>query len=196
MKSRAVAEQQRVMDQAVAMMREAAAQGHVEAQAWCGYLYQMGHGVARDFRPGFMYYDKAAKQGHPGAQLCAASCYETGLGVTQNYQEARRLYALASAQGYHRATKDLNELEEKIRAECPLLGKRVVLTGTSQEDLNSKTGVETSFDYGRDRHVVELDSKGESNGPDGNLKNEQGHLARHSLNGPVFAEPGTPLYPV
>ena len=49
------AEQQRVMDQALAMMREAAAQGHVKAHFWCGCLYHMGHGVAQDVRLAFMY---------------------------------------------------------------------------------------------------------------------------------------------
>ena len=58
--------------------------------------------------------------------------------MDQNYQDARRLYALASAQGYPRATAHLNELEENIRAECPLLGKRVVITGTSRDDLNGE----------------------------------------------------------
>ena len=48
-------------------------------------------------------------------------------------------------------------LDQKIRAECPLLGKRVVITGTSREDLNGRAGVATSFDHARDRYVVELD---------------------------------------
>mgnify|MGYP002821509946 CR=1 FL=1 len=156
------AEQQRVMDQAVAMMREAAAQGHVWAQFECGTLYQCGHGVAVDPRLAFMYFDKAAKQGHSPAQNMAAFCYELGLGVTQNYQEARRLYALSSAQGFPHATERLNELEEKIRAECPLLGKRVVITGTSREDLNGRVGVAQNFDASKGRYVVQLeDEEGE-----------------------------------
>merc|ERR1711988_997372 len=94
------------------------------------------------------------------AQWSLGLCYEHGTGVTQDYQVARRLYALASAQGFAKATEDLNLLDQKIRTECPLLGQRVVITGTSREDLNGRTGVATSFDHARGRYVVELDSRG------------------------------------
>ena len=50
----------------------------------------------------------------------------------------------------------LKELNEKIRTECPLLGKSVVITGTSREDLNGKTGVAISFDHARGRYLVGL----------------------------------------
>ena len=42
--------------------------------------------------------------------------------------------------------------------ECPLLGKRVVVVGTSREDLNGRAGVAATFDHARGRYVVELDS--------------------------------------
>ena len=48
--------------------------------------------------------------------------------------------------------------------ECPLLGKQVVITGTSREDLNGKAGVATSFDHARGRYAVVLDQPG-SKGP-------------------------------
>ena len=66
---------------------------------------------------------------------------------------------MASSQGFAQATESLNLLDQKIRTECPLLGKRVVITGTSREDLNGRAGVATSFDHARGRYVVELDSK-------------------------------------
>ena len=78
-------------------------------------------------------------------------------GVAQDYLEARRLYALASAQGYAPAAEYLNQLDEKIRTECPLLGKRVLITGTTREDLNDRAGVATSFDHVRGRCVLELE---------------------------------------
>ena len=85
--------------------------------------------------------------------------YEAGNGVTQNYQEARRLYALASDQGHANATKHLKELEEKIHAECPLLGNQVVVTRTSRRDMNGNTGAVASFDHARGRYVVVLDKQ-------------------------------------
>ena len=259
-------ERQDEMDQAVAMLREAADQGHMNAQATCGNLYDFGEGVAKDDRLAFVYYEKAAQQGsvkgqhntgvcygrgkgceqsyeraadwyekaarqgiaeamyllgclyrdgegrnqsfeqaakwfeqaarrsNASAQLSLGAllvngrgipqnlpralelfkqsaaqgntdalanlgiCHEFGLGVTQNYQEARRLYASASAEG----VDHLNRLEAKIRAECPFLGKPVVITGTSHEDRNSRTGTATGFDHSRGRYVVELDGGGES----------------------------------
>ena len=66
---------------------------------------------------------------------------------------------MASSQGLAQATESLNLLDQKIRTECPLLGQRVVITGTSREDLNGRAGVATSFDHARGRYVVELDSK-------------------------------------
>ena len=42
--------QQCEMDQAVAMLGEAADQGHMDSQAICGALYQFGWGVAQDDR--------------------------------------------------------------------------------------------------------------------------------------------------
>ena len=55
----------------------------------------------------------------------------------------------------------MKRLDEKIRTECPLLGKRVSITGTSREDLNGRTGVATSFDHAGGRYVVELNSEDE-----------------------------------
>ena len=77
-----------------------------------------------------------------------------GDGVVKDYLESRRFYAMASAQGLAEATKALNLLEEKIRTECPLLGKRVRVTGTGRGDLNGRIGVARSFDEAKGRYVV------------------------------------------
>ena len=61
-------------------------------------------------------------------------------------------------------------LDEKIRTECPLLGKRVQITGASRDDLNGRAGVATSFDHARGRYVVELEGKGKSNKPNTKTK--------------------------
>ena len=57
----------------------------------------------------------------------------------------------------HEALKQVNE---NIRTECPLLGKKVVVTGTSRADMNGMSGVATSFDHARGRYVVALDKQG------------------------------------
>ena len=243
--------QQLGMDQSLALLLEAAAQGHMDAQAWCGEMYHFGKGVPKDERLAFMYYKKAAQQGHvqsqhnlgnyyregrgfeqnyerafewfekaagqgcanamsslgglyyngwgvpqnykrafelwqqsralgntdPGHQSNLGRCHENGRGVAKDYLEARRLYKLASAQGYAPVTDDLNRLDERICTECPLLGKRVVVTGTSREDLNGRAGNATSFDHDRDRYVVELDGDTGHRAKE-KLKLKPGHLAQ------------------
>ena len=104
--------------------------------------------------------------------------YELGIAVTQSYQEARRRYVLASAKGFAPATERLTILDEKIEAECPLLGKRVILVGTSREDLNGRAGTAASFDHAGGRYVVELDgTDGASEDKKEKLKIKPGNLA-------------------
>ena len=105
-------------------------------------------------------FKRAALQGHMYAQSNLALCHEHGDGVAKDYLEARRLLTLASAQGHAHATKYLALLNEKIRSECPLLGKRVMITGTSREDLNGRFGVARSFDEAAGRYVVRLRGAG------------------------------------
>ena len=89
-------------------------------------------------------------------------CHENGDGVPQNYQEARRLYQLSAAQDPTKTTpahEALKRMNEKIRTECPLLGKRVMITGTSREDLNGMTAMAASFDHVQGRYAVALDKQ-------------------------------------
>ena len=101
-------------------------------------------------------FKRATLQGDVNAQGMLGACYEHGAGVAKNYLEALRLLTLASAQGSAPATEDLTRLEEKIRTECLLLGKRVMITGTSREDLNGRVGVARSYDEANGRYVVRL----------------------------------------
>ena len=103
-------------------------------------------------------------------------CHEFGQGTTKNYTEARHLYERALAQGHTAAAEYLKQLDEKIRTECPLLGKRVVITGTSREDLNGRAGKATSFDHDRDRYVVELDDDTDATQGKGKLSLKPGNL--------------------
>ena len=54
--------QQRGMDQSRSLLLEAAAQGHMNAQALCGNIYDFAQGVAEDDRLAFVYYEMAARQ--------------------------------------------------------------------------------------------------------------------------------------
>ena len=83
-------------------------------------------------------------------------CYELGVGTTQNYNEARKCFVQAAKHGKPEATRALKRIDEKIRTESPLVGKRVVVFGTSREDLNGKAGMAVSFDHARGRYVVSI----------------------------------------
>ena len=90
------AKQQREMEQAVAMLREAADQGHMLAQAHCGMLYGLGgHGVAKDDRLDFVYSEKAAQQGDVFSQFNTGNNYHHGLGCEQSHERAAQWFGKA-----------------------------------------------------------------------------------------------------
>ena len=88
-------QQQREMDQAVAMLREAANQGHVKAQGCCGDLYSFGDGVAKDDRLAFVYYEMAAQQGDARCQHNAGIHYRNGQGCEQSYERAAEWFEIS-----------------------------------------------------------------------------------------------------
>ena len=143
-----------------------------------GPLYLNGEGIPQSDKRAFELFQQSMALGNTDHNLYfnVGLCHEFGLGAAKDYQEARRFYTLASAQGFAQATAELIQLEDKILTECPLLGKRVVITGTSREDLNGRTGVATSFDHSGDRYVVELDENAGRKGK-GNLKLKPRNLA-------------------
>ena len=109
------AEQQREMDQAVALLKEAADQGCVEAQAHCGELYWFGFGVANDDQLAFVYYQKAAIQGHARAQCSLGVAYELGQGVPQSHGKAFELYNQSAASGNAHAQCNLGTCYRECR---------------------------------------------------------------------------------
>ena len=76
------------MNQAVAMLREAADQGHTMAQGYCGDMYTFGWGVAKTERLAFLYDEKAAQQGERDAQCNTGIRYRDGLGCDQSYERS------------------------------------------------------------------------------------------------------------
>ena len=113
------------------------------------------------------------------AQAMLARIRELGRGIAKDYLEARRLYMLASAQGYVHAIVLLTQLEETIRTECPLLGKRVKVTGTSRADLNGRVGVARSFDEAKGRYVLELHRAGDIKASKKHSEIKPGNLIAH-----------------
>ena len=146
-------------------------------QSNLGAFHFQGKGCEQSYERAAEWLNRAASAGYREAQCMLALLHEAGLGVAKDYLEARRLYTLASVQGYAHATGLLKGLEETIRTECPLLGKRVKITGTSRGDLNGRVGVARSFDEAKGRYVVELDREGAGKASKGHLEIKPGNLA-------------------
>ena len=66
------------MEEVVAMLTEAAAQGHMEAQAYLGQIYSFGEGVAVDDGRSFKLCRQAARQGHAQSQFNVGNRYRDG----------------------------------------------------------------------------------------------------------------------
>jgi len=74
-----------------------AKQGYAFAQRDVAWLYNYGHGVARDLDQAYYWYCKAAAAGHADAQFTLGLWYEVGVGpVKQSIQEANRWYRRAA----------------------------------------------------------------------------------------------------
>ena len=130
-----------------------------------GDLYRYGRGVPQSHERAVELFKQSAAQGHPIGEYNLAICLELGEGVTQDYKEARRLFAKCAKQGDPDAIACLKRVDAKSRAGIirklsPLVGKRVVITGTSREDLNGRVGLALSFDESKGRYVVRLEEQG------------------------------------
>ena len=79
--------------------REAAEQGHANAQYNLGIMYDGGQGVPQSYAESIKWYRLAAEQGFASAQFNMGVMYDNGLGVPQNYAEAVKWYRLAAEQG-------------------------------------------------------------------------------------------------
>lgn len=88
-----------VMEQALRLLRQAAADGNPEAQYRLGVMYANAEGVALDYVEAARWIGHAATKGHPQAQSILAWLYASGFGVAQDDAEAGRWYVRAAEQG-------------------------------------------------------------------------------------------------
>jgi localization factor PodJL len=80
-------------------LREAASQGHPNAQFIIAGRYLEGHGVAQDMAKAAYWYGLAAAQGLAPAQYRLATLYELGRGVPKNLKTAATWYERAAMRG-------------------------------------------------------------------------------------------------
>jgi TPR repeat protein len=98
---------------AMEWFRQAAAQGHPQAQAWLGTMYAQSQGVPRDYGKAITLLKQAADQREPSAQAWLGWLYEYGLGVAKDLAEAKEWYRKAAAQGQADAQARLAKLSDQ-----------------------------------------------------------------------------------
>ena len=90
--------------------REAAEEGHADAQFNLGLMYEHGIGVGKNEKEAIVWYLKAAEQGSAFAQYNVAVLYENGRGTSVDFTQANNWYRKASAQGDSLAIGNLGML--------------------------------------------------------------------------------------
>lgn len=81
------------------LFRQAAEQGHAEAQYWTGRCYDLAEGVGTDRVEAARWYQKSADQGNTAAQYRLSEFYENGYGVPRDAQAALEWFQKAAQQG-------------------------------------------------------------------------------------------------
>ena len=112
--------QQREMNQAVAMLTEAADQGHMEAQSRCAELFMCGRGVEKDDRRAFKYFEKAAQQGDMVSQHNVGSATKRCANNSHVKESRARLVQQSSQESnFSRGTPVSGGHQTVGRTRCP-----------------------------------------------------------------------------
>ena len=82
---------------AIKRIAPAAEAGNPRAQAFLGFMYQYGRGVAQNYALAAYWYRRSAEQGNPTAQHLLGLMFDKGLGVPTNHVAAHVWLSLAAA---------------------------------------------------------------------------------------------------
>lgn len=104
-----VAEYNKAMDafknkknaEAVALLKQSAAKGYVNAMFELGEIYEFGSdGVAINLQEAFKWYKQAAEKDDSESMFILGEMYESGKGTTKSISEAIKWYQQAANEGY------------------------------------------------------------------------------------------------
>lgn len=102
------------VEQMVASLKQAAADGEPEAQYSLGVLYQLGEGgLEQDLARAKSLYESAVQADHPGAMNNLGHMYRVGQGVEQDLGEALELFRAAAGQDHPLAHYNLGLMFEQ-----------------------------------------------------------------------------------
>ena len=116
---------QEEMDEAVANLIEAAAQGHMQAHYYLGTVFTCGWGVVQDYGRAFELFTQAALQGHADSQYILAVMYYAGEGCEQSYERAVEWWTKAAEQGHLSARNGLGDVTRNGLGDAYLEGNGV-----------------------------------------------------------------------
>ena len=88
---------------ALALLKQAAGQGHIDAQYKCSVMYLTGEGTPVDIKQALLWSEKAAGQGHVLAQHNCGIFYHNGEGTALDSAQSLLWYEKAAKQGYLQA---------------------------------------------------------------------------------------------
>ena len=99
---------------ALVKFKQAAAQGHAQAQSNLGFMYYSGQGVVQDYAEAVKWYKLAAAQGLASAHYNLGLMYANGQGVVQDYVRAHMWWNLAATKGDADAVKNRDIVAAKM----------------------------------------------------------------------------------
>jgi len=93
-----------------------AERGDAQAQAFLGFMYEHGRGVAQDYVIAVHWYTCAAEQGHPTAQYLLGLMYDKGHGVERSDTLAYKWLNLAAAHAPPHAKEYYARIRDAVAA--------------------------------------------------------------------------------
>ena len=105
---------------AVKRIGPSAERGNARAQAYLGFMYQYGRGVAQNYALAVYWYRRGAEQGNPTAQHLLGLMFDKGLGVPTNHVAAHVWLSLAAARTKGTEHEDNVRLRDAVAAKMSL----------------------------------------------------------------------------
>jgi TPR repeat protein len=105
---------------AIKRIAPAAERGDPRAQAYLGFMYQYGRGVAQNYALAVYWYRRSAEQGNPTAQHLLGLMFDKGLGVPTNHVAAHVWLSLAAARTKGTEHEDNVRLRDAVAAKMSL----------------------------------------------------------------------------
>ena len=101
---------------AIKRIGPAAERGSARAQAFLGFMYQYGRGVAQNYALAAYWYRRSAEQGNPTAQHLLGLMFDKGLGVPTNHVAAYVWLSLAASRTKGADHEDNVRLRDAVAA--------------------------------------------------------------------------------